>query len=104
MNTTCALRNNVFLINFPKKLEVAGDIPLYYNLHYRKLPLSEHVLCRAQGIVVYVPNEDLDASSYRFFSKIYTVTADFIRVFENNPLESLDKLIGRERLVNPKQL
>jgi len=103
MNTSWALRNNVFLINFPEKLEVTADMGLYYSLHYRKLPLSEYVLCRAQGIVVYAPNKDFDASGYSFFDKIYTVTDEFIGVLKSNPLESLDKLIGRERLVNPKQ-
>lgn len=103
MNSSYALRNNVFLMNFPNKLKVQGDVGLYYNLIYRKLPLNEYILCRAQGIVVYSKDGQFDVQGLNFFSKVYTVTDKFIDVFEEHPTESLDKLVGRERLVNPRQ-
>lgn len=80
MDSSYALRNNVFLMNFPNKLKVQGDVGLYYNLLYRNLPLSEYILCRAQGIIVYSADGQFNVEGSRFFSQIYTVTDNMIQV------------------------
>lgn len=103
MQEVWALRNNVFFVSFPRKLDLGKDVLFYYNLLYRDFPVTEYILCRAQAIIVYSKDSKFDAGEHSFYRDILVVNDSFLEIFESRPVQILDKLIGRDRLVNPRQ-
>ncbi len=98
------MRNKVALINFPPDFEVNYDDEshLFYEIVTLN-ELKEFILCQYQGIIVYDPENKNFNDDYNFFSRIHTVDDIKIKSLKNNFTETIDQMIGRERLVNPRQ-
>lgn len=97
------MRNKVALINFPQDLPVELESVIYYQLYYLDLPITDFHLTQFHGIIVLGSGEEFALPEENFFREINIINPREYKNFIQEPLAHLDKFVGRERLVNPRQ-
>lgn len=97
------MKNKVALIDFPEKIETDVETYRYYHLYFLKSPINDFILSTFQAIIVYDPMKETDISSLNFYNKIHLISEDGLTRLKQETTYTLDQLVGRKHLVNPRQ-
>ncbi len=105
------LKNKIYLMNFPDELEIQPGSLRYYDVYKELLPLDEFVLCTAHAVVLYMPSIDEADKKFlyhkngepRFFNGYHRIDDMTIKILNDYQLDYFDEIIGRQRIVNPRQ-
>ena len=94
------MKNRVYFIGFPITFALKQSAK-YYHMFFDNYPIKEYMLCLAQAIFYFKKAGPLP--KLNFSGKLIEVDAQLFEKIKNEPLAFLDKLVGRNRIVNPRQ-